>query len=267
MEVFMILIAKKRNVSLIIVVFICSLLIYSLNIGRNNAIEVSGGIQKIILIDPGHGGEDPGAVSEFNQVKEKDVNLKIGLDLKKKLEDSGYKVMMTRESDKLNYSTDIRNIVKKRTDDLLNRKKMMDECGADLIVSIHLNKYGGTTKQRIHGAQVFYPPNDPSSQKLAEILQSSIKSNADPLNERVALEKKINGKPIIIFNNPKTTIAVVECGFLSDQEEGQLLIGEAYQGKLVYSIKQGIDIFFNPNAANSRQPIDVTLSPANSAKP
>ena len=263
----MIIVAKKRNLALIATFFLCSLLIFNLNMGHWKSINTSApGNKKTVLLDPGHGGEDPGAVSDFNGLKEKDVNLKIAQDVKSLLESKDYTVLMTRETDTLDYDASVQGVTKKRAADLINRKKMMDECGADVVVSIHLNKYGGTSQQVIKGAQVFYPPGDNNSKDLANFLQNSIIEIADQNNNRVALEKKVEGRPIIIFNNPKTTISIVECGFLSDKDEAEKLASEDYQKKLAESIGAGILKYFeSPRGTTSPYITDhpgSSLSPA-----
>lgn len=233
---------KRNNILLIGMIFVLAIALYTLNPGRGKASPVnSSNTQKTILLDAGHGGEDPGAVSEYNQIKEKDINLNIVLEIKRLLEAENYKVILTREEDKLEYQEDTTNIVQKRKQDLLRRKKMMDEAGADIVVSIHLNKFPQT---KYFGAQTFFPPNMPQSQKLAMCIQKSIRENLDPSNKRDALVKK---EPIIILKDCKTTSVVVECGFLSNQQEEQKLQTKEYQDKTAFAVKEGIKAYFAKN--------------------
>lgn len=236
----MIVIMKKNNIILFILLFLLSIALYSLNFGTDNSTLVNTlkSSQRIIMLDPGHGGEDPGAVSDYNGLKEKDINLSIALELKQLLEQDNYKVVMTREEDKLVYNPETRNIIQKRKEDLLRRKKMMDEYGANIVVSIHLNKFPQT---QYFGAQTFFPPNSPESQKLADSIQMSVREEVDPNNKREALLKK---EPIIILKNNKTTTAIVECGFLSNPEEEQKLGSKEYQSKMAAAIKSGINKYF-----------------------
>ncbi len=243
----MIFVVKKNNISLVILVFLLSLAIYSLNIGITEAdkavpADVLATGQRTIIIDAGHGGEDPGAVSDYSGVAEKDINLKIALKLKELLENDGYNIIITRSEDVLVYEEGTRNIIQKRKQDLLRRKKIMDESGAEFAVSIHLNKFPQT---QYFGAQVFYPPDSAMSQKLAVSIQKSIKDNVDTSNTRAALVKK---EPIIILKNLKTPTVIVECGFLSNAEEEKKLITEEYQTLLSVGIKEGIDAFYENNA-------------------
>ncbi len=237
----MIFVVRKNNIFLIVLIFLLSITVYSLNIGVNDAapVAVENTIQKAVILDPGHGGEDPGAVSDYSGLKEKDVNLNIALKVRDLLLNENYKVIMTREEDKLVYQEGTSNIVQKRKQDLLRRKKMMDEDGADIVVSIHLNKFPQT---QYFGAQTFFPPNSPDSQKLAMSLQNSLKEIVNPNNQRAALVKK---DPIIILKNYKTTTSIVECGFLSNEEEEKNLASEEYQSKLAQAIKEGIVGYFS----------------------
>ena len=237
----MIVVVKKNNIALIGLIFLLLIALYSLNLGTNRAAPVTGEqtvTQKTIMLDPGHGGEDPGAVSDYSGIKESEINLAIALKVKELLEKDNYKVVMTRSEDRLEYSEGTSNIIQKRKQDLLRRKKMMDEDGADIVVSIHLNKFKQT---QYSGAQTFYPPDSQSSQKLATHLQQSLVKMVDPGNKRVALVKK---DPIIILKNNKTTTAIVECGFLSNVEEESKLAQKEYQDKLAVAIKTGIISYF-----------------------
>jgi len=237
----MIVVVRKNNIVLIGLVFLLLVTIYSLNVGADKASQAvnSQEQQKIVILDPGHGGEDPGAVSKYSGIKEKDVNLKIALKAKKLLEREGYKVILTREEDKLEYLPETRNITEKRRQDLNRRKKMMDEAGADIVVSIHLNMF---EQAKYYGAQTFFPPGSPESQRLAMCIQKSLKELVDPTNERAAASKK---EPIIILKDYKTTTTIVECGFLSNPDEEKKLALDGHQEKLAFAIKEGIKEYFS----------------------
>jgi N-acetylmuramoyl-L-alanine amidase len=241
----MIVVMRKTNVVLVGLIVLLAIALLSLNMNRDDSKAVSTGesAQKTVMLDPGHGGEDPGAVSSYSDLKEKDVNLAIASKVRELLENDGYKVIMTREEDVLEYSPGTPGYTNKRFQDLTRRKKLMDEAGTDIIVSIHLNKFKQT---QYYGAQVFYPPESKDSMKLAQLLQRTIRENVDPGNTREALVKKKQPQ-IIILQNPKTTIAIVECGFLSNVDEEKRLATVEYQGKLAAAIKTGIDRYFGRN--------------------
>ncbi len=237
----MILIFKKNRVIFTLLIILLSLVLYGIEFIHDVSSAVTTNTEiksKIVLIDPGHGGEDPGAVSDFSGLKEKDVNLYIAKRLRDLLTTENYKVLMTREEDRLEYQSETKGIVQKRKQDLLRRKKMMDDEATDIVVSIHLNKF---PEGKYSGAQTFYPSNSPQSQRLALCLQDSIKRSVDPNNKRTALEKK---EPIIILNNNKAIISIVECGFLSNPNEEKLLVTREYQDKVATAIFEGIKEYF-----------------------
>lgn len=246
--VSMIVLIRKKNVLFVSLLLLFSITVFSIGFAVDYSKPVTGVNEqtpinqqtapRTVILDAGHGGEDPGAVSDYSGLKEKDVNLNIVMLIKDLLEKDNYKVILTRDSDQLIYSDETQNILQKRREDLTRRKQIMDESGADIVVSIHLNKFAQT---KYHGAQVFFPPNSPDSQKLANEIQNSIRLNADNANDRVALVKK---DQIMILKNLKTTTVIVECGFLSNSEEEKKLGTEEYQNKLAQAIKGGIDNYF-----------------------
>ena len=197
----MIVVIKKSNAILICLIFALLAAIYSLNLDAGNetiygdgivkepkdgdiAVMKEGVAKRTVIVDAGHGGEDPGAVSDYSNLKEKDVNLKIAFKVKDLLEKENYNVIMTRTEDVLVYEPGTTEIYQKRKQDLLRRKKIMDESGADIVVSIHLNKF---TETQYYGAQVFYPPDSNESRDLANYIQKALKEYADPTNKRVAM--------------------------------------------------------------------------------
>ena len=135
--------------------------------------------EKIILIDPGHGGFDGGAKSK-NGVIEKNINLQISLKLKEALESKGYKVYLTRENDEAlgNSGSTIRE---KKREDLKKRRDMKKETNCDVFISIHQNMF---PQEKCYGAQVWHGANG-ISKKLADNVQESIKETLKDNNKRV----------------------------------------------------------------------------------
>jgi N-acetylmuramoyl-L-alanine amidase len=235
----MIVLVRKSNVTLIILIFLLSIAVYSLNLGGEETTPASSvATLGTVVVDAGHGGEDPGKVSSYSGVSEKDLNLSIAKLLTDQLESSGYRVIMTREEDKLVYKEGTTDITDKRKQDLTRRKDIMDNGGADIAVSIHLNDF---SQSKYYGAQVFYPPNSEKSKLLALSIQKSLRENVDPSNKREALLKST---PIVILRNLKTPTIVIECGFLSNQQEEQKLRSEDYQLRIARAIKAGIDNYY-----------------------
>lgn len=204
-----------------------------------------------LLLDPGHGGMDGGAVGA-NGVSEKDINLAISKMIAKLAEKDGWNVILTRDKDQglytdvVNDGTEQMEIKNKRsirslkTEDLKNRKKLVDDLKPTLSVSIHLNSF--REDRSVHGAQSFYPAGsgdkeiEEESKRLAECIQKHIVAGLQDGTDRAVLGKK----DMILFKNPTTPIALVECGFLSNREEEQRLQDKKYQQKLASFIYQGI---------------------------
>ncbi len=193
---------------------------------------------KTVILDAGHGGEDPGAVSSFSGAKEKDITLAIVQDAKALLEADGYTVILTRSEDVLNYTDENLSMTAKRRQDLQARKKLMDDSQADIVVSVHLNAF---TDAQYAGAQTFYTKQSVSSKKLAIAIQDALRAHVDEANNREALLKS---EDIIITKNCKVTTTIVECGFLSNEEEEKRLVNPEYQHRLAEAIKLGIDDYF-----------------------
>jgi N-acetylmuramoyl-L-alanine amidase len=232
----MILILKKNKIILVGVLILLAFTVFGV-ITRMDALSLKTANNvaknKIVILDAGHGGEDPGAVSD-NGTREKEINFYIASKVKELLEAENFTIIMTREDDSLKYEDGTKGITQKRKQDLLRRKRIMDESGADLVVSIHLNKF---PESKYFGAQVFFPPNSPESKTIAEGIQKSLREIVDPDNKRVAMLKKAE---IIILKNIKTPTVIVECGFLSNPEEERKLSSTEYQDKLALAIKEGI---------------------------
>lgn len=235
----MIIIMRKSNLILLGLIFALMIAIYSLNMNVDTqATTVANKTteKRNVIIDAGHGGEDPGKISNSG-LKEKELNLSIALKVKELLEKDQYNVIMTRQEDKLVYSQGTTDIYYKRLQDLTRRKEIMDNSGADIVVSIHTNSF---PQAQYYGAQTFYPADSPESKKLAECIQKSMRENVDKSNEREPQLKQ----PIVIIKDLKTPTTIVECGFLSNAAEEQKLGTEEYQTTLAEAIKKGIDSYF-----------------------
>lgn len=181
-----------------------------------------------VVVDPGHGGIDPGKVG-INDAQEKDVNLAISMKLKEILEKNDCKVVLTRDSDTGLYQESDSN---KKLADLRARCQMIDESSADIVISIHQNSF---TAESSKGAQVFYQTTSQEGKKLADILQSQLISSLDTENHRVA---KANSD-YYMLKNTRGTMVIVECGFLSNSQEAELLVQEGYQRRVAWAIALG----------------------------
>ena len=185
--------------------------------------------QLTIVIDPGHGGRDPGKVG-INNVLEKDINLSIALKLKNLLEHNDINVVMTREEDIGLYSESDSN--KKRAD-MNHRIELIHSNHADLAVSIHQNSF---PQEYVRGAQVFYYTKSEQGKKLAEIIQEQIKKSMDDGNHRQA---KANDN-YFMLTKTECPLVIVECGYLTNSAEAALLLNEDYQEKMAWAIHLGV---------------------------
>lgn len=196
-------------------------------------------LSPLIIIDPGHGGEDGGAVGH-NGIVEKNINLKISLALRDTLKLLGYETIMTRDKDKAIYDESAINLRQKKRSDLKNRLAIINKnTGEDSIfISIHQNKF---PNEKYSGTQVFFSKNNPKSENLAVCVKDSITSKLQPKNDR---EIKEATSKIFLLNNAKIPSITIECGFLSNKEESQKLNDENYQKKLAFCTIFGINDFF-----------------------
>lgn len=183
--------------------------------------------QVVIVVDPGHGGEDPGKVG-INDVLEKDLNLQIAKKVKKLLEEAGIKIVMTRTNDK---------VPDAKKEDLNQRVQLINETKPKLALCIHQNSY---PDEKIKGAQVFYHTITPEAEDVASIVQEQLRT-VDPTNTR---QIKENDTYFMLKNTQVPTI-IVECGFLTNPDEATKLTQEDYQDKLAQAICEGVVKWMN----------------------
>ena len=190
----------------------------------------------VIVIDAGHGGEDAGAVAQDGTL-EKDLNLKIAKCLEALCEINGNTAIMTREDDRLLYDRygELDDYTgQKKIYDLKNRVRIANEQENPIFVSIHMNKFSSS---KYSGTQIYYSPNDPSSEMLARALQNSTRTYLQPTNNR---QIKRADSSIYVLNSLPCPAVLVECGFLSNEGELGLLKTERYQTSLALVIFSGI---------------------------
>lgn len=184
----------------------------------------------------GHGKPDEGAESS-NGTTEAQTNLKIALKVQSLLEQSGATVILTRSDEDGIYDLNSKTLKQKKISDIHNRVKIGNESQADIFVSIHLNKI---PQKQYWGWQCFYREGNEQSTKLAKSLQENLNIAIQKENKRVAM--KIDN--IYIMKHVEIPISIVECGFLSNEEEEKLLLEDNYQDKLAWGIYNGIIDYF-----------------------
>lgn len=191
-----------------------------------------------LIIDAGHGGEDGGAV--VGDVLEKEINLDISNDTADLLKLFGFDVSMTRKSDDA-LTNEGEDVKQRKYNDMKMRLDMYNSSADNVIISIHQNKFSSASS---HGAQVFYSPNNENSLRLAESMRNSVVSMIQPNNER---ECKKAGKEIYLLKNTNNPAVIVECGFISNQNERKLLLDKSYQKNMALAVATGFLDYYHGN--------------------
>lgn len=224
----------KKSISILLAAFIISFSIVAFQqIRLVSADNYSVENVPVIIIDAGHGGEDGGAVG-IDGTAEKDLNLSISLKLNEILSAMGYQTRMVRTTDTSIHNTDADTVRERKVSDIHNRAAIMNKYENCIYVSIHQNKYSGSS---IWGAQTFYSPNNEESKELAQLIQASIANNVQPDNKRVI---KQSGTNIYVLYNATKPAVMVECGFVSNANELEQLKDDEYQNKMAFAISNGI---------------------------
>lgn len=186
---------------------------------KNSALEFKPFVSKLIVLDPGHGGKDPGAIGLGGSLYEKNLNLEIAQILKRKLENIGFKVYMTRD-----YDTYI---------GLYERAYIANDLGADAMVSIHIN---ASENASITGFQTLYSVTHPSSKGFAsQMMNQLLKAISGALNKGV-----IERPNLVVLRESKIPTVMAELGFLSNTTEAQRLADPQYQEQLAEGMYQSI---------------------------
>lgn len=232
-------ILKKHRLSVIIIAFlflfiIIALILYTSFCNRKTVLA-SANVPKFdtVILDAGHGGADGGAVAPDGTL-EKHINLRITLKIKALLELNGYNVILTRNSDESIHDEQAETLRQKKVSDIRNRKKVIDSHPDAIFVSIHQNKF---YESSVHGAQVFYSKNNALSSFLAQSISESIVAEIQSDNPR---QIKKSGTEIYLLYNSKIPSVMVECGFLSNNDDLNNLKNESFQKKLALAITKGI---------------------------
>ncbi len=200
-----------------------------------NAIIVSAyaveNTRPLIYIDPGHGGYDGGCVSLNKDIIEKNVTLRISLLVKEHLQTLGYRVKLTRDTDKALGNT--------KKLDIYNRVDLINESGAVLYLCIHANSF---TDSKIKGAQTFYNPTNEINKQLAVAMLDKVRS-LDETNTRVA--KSMTGK--YLLDHVIVPGCLIEVGFITNIDDLNNLTNEAYIDNLAMLISISINEVYKGN--------------------
>ncbi|WP_150275563.1 N-acetylmuramoyl-L-alanine amidase CwlD [Paenibacillus tepidiphilus] len=222
---------KKSMLGAVLVAAIIGIIAYDMPSAKPAnywSLPLSG---KVIAIDAGHGGPDGGAVSREGLI-EKDINLAVSLYLRDYLQQAGAIVVMTREGDHDLAREETKGYSKRKTEDLKQRVRSIEEKGTELFVSVHMNS---VPSNRWSGAQTFYYPSNAGNKLYADYVQEELKVTLEN-TDRVA--KTAN--TVYLLKALKMPAVLVEVGFLSHPEESVLLGDDVYQRKVATAIYRGI---------------------------
>ncbi len=220
-------------VTICMCMIICSSLILDEDNGQYSKLaSADNHIQQIVIIDAGHGGFD-GGCSGIDGTLEKDINLEIAIKLENILDTFGFKTIMVRTTDTA-VNTDGYSIRQKKVSDIKFRQSLMTKYPDSIYLCIHQNRYSSPT---VSGMQIFYRPEHDASKLLAEYLQNSITSGIEQSKKRPI---KPCSDDVYLIHNATSTAVLIECGFLSNQNDLNNLKNDHYQRKFCYSIVSGL---------------------------
>lgn len=200
-----------------------------------SALGTVGSMNRIVVLDAGHGGEDGGA-SSADGTLEKDLNLAVTLLLADNLRAAGIEVILTRETDRMLYDPTSDYVGRKKMLDLKERLEIARKTATEhqdaevLFISIHMNAY---PSESVRGLQVWYSANNSASLALAESIQSNVRTLVQSENDR---KVKKAGTNIYLLDRLDIPAILIECGFLSTPEEAALLETEEYRRELMFAI-------------------------------
>lgn len=201
------------------------------NVKEEDAIFTQVAPRPVVVLDPGHGGEDSGAVG-IDGVLEKELNLAVAKRLRDLLIFEGWQVVLTRDTDCLLY--DPGTALSHKVQDLKNRLDYGARYPGAVFVSIHMNKFPA---ESCKGLQIYYSGNHASSEGLARHLQEAICLRLSPDNHR---QIKRATSSIYILDRIQNPAILIECGFISNREESLLLQNEDYQKKMIAILSAGL---------------------------
>lgn len=238
------IIASKESLSKIFLFSILSALIIVLAIAIRcvsfgKVLEaMSENNEVTVIIDAGHGGIDGGTSAKDGTI-EKNLNLSIALKLRDTLEAIGIKTVMTRTDDRSIHDDGAKTIREQKVSDIKNRLKIIQTTPNCVFVSIHQNHFQSS---KYYGTQVFYSKNNPESKVLADTIRKTIVNNLQKDNNR---ELKQSGKEIYLLYHSIAPSVMVECGFLSNENDTRLLKDEQYQKEFAFFTALGISDYIN----------------------
>ena len=213
------LVIKKKAIYLFLVIILAFICVNSFAVVSTTSPKH----MYTVVIDAGHGGIDNGSIGYFGTL-ESDINLWYAKTLQDYFTQFGFKVVMTRDDDNGLYSPFAKN---KKKDDMQARQKIIENTKPDMVISIHMNSYNDTSSR---GAQVFFAKDSQTGELLAQCIQKQFKKTL------IKARDSCQVGDYYIVNCTSYPSVIVECGFISNPEEEELLLKEDYKNQVCYSI-------------------------------
>ncbi|MBR7186650.1 MAG: N-acetylmuramoyl-L-alanine amidase [Clostridia bacterium] len=190
-----------------------------------------------VVIDAGHGGVDGGVTGTVTGTKESDINLSISRLLQQEFEDLGFYVVQTRPTEAGLYGVATPGYKRR---DMEKRAEIIKKNSPAVVISVHQNFFSQTSRR---GAQVFFREDVKESVNLARLIQTSLNSMPECVKKTEAL-----AGDYFVLNCARVPAVIVECGFLSNPADEELLTQKSYQEKLVKAIAEGALAFLSTAA-------------------
>lgn len=201
--------------------------------GMGLAVSVgASATQKVVVVDAGHGGSDGGVCD--GQLKEAELTLAIAYDLKEVLESDGYKVVMTRDSEKA--------LAEGKRADMERRAEIINKAQPIVTISVHINKY---TDSKPRGVRVFYDDTE-RYKAQGELMQNCVNTMVNS-NYSGRVDLKAHGGDYFITKCSPYPCLIVECGFLSNPTDRKLLLSPKYRYDLCAAILAGVNAISGEN--------------------
>lgn len=223
------MIKKTLLVWLCLILITTSLNFYSISSSASLATES----KFTVVIDPGHGGIDSGVTGSVSGEKESTLNLYLAKALLKRFYADGINAVLTRNSEAGLYGSYSAGF---KLRDLKKRVEIAEKFGCDLFISIHMNKFSDNKRR---GAQFFYKAGDEKSKLIARSIQNQLNGMEESRRDFSAL-----AGDYYVLNNSKCTAVLIECGFLSNEEDEKLLLTDKYREKIAHEIFYGVVSFY-----------------------
>lgn len=229
----MFIVRKSLLIALACIVIAGAILGTCVSVSANAVLRDNSSLPTVV-IDAGHGGIDAGVYGVNTNTKESDINLAISRYLKGYFTNAGFNCVLTRPTQAGLYGTTAKGF---KMRDMQKRKQVIEEAGADMVISIHQNSCPLSSRR---GAQVFYDKNSEAGLALATQVQNALNG----MEECVKPSSPLVGDYYMLKCTPSASV-IVECGFLSNPDDEKLLVSEDYQRAVAYAIFKGAVCYFS----------------------